>query len=130
MWVGWPVERVLLLFLGVVFLALFVQVTMMHSRQNFRHWAMWLPVLGTPTLGVLSLIMVFWNAAALRTIFSYLLVIVGVAGVMGTFFHLEGVGERVDGYTLSNFLVGPPVLLPIMVTAMSVLGLIILFLVR
>lgn len=129
MWFGWPVERILLLFVGVVFLAIFVQVTLMHGRQNFRHWAMWLPVIGTPTIGILALVLTWYNAPALRSLFSTVAIIVGVAGLIGTYFHWEGVGERVDGYTLSNFLVGPPVVLPVMVTAMSVLALIVLYLI-
>lgn len=129
MWVGWPVERILFLFLGVVFLAIFVQVTLMHGRQNFRRWAMWLPVLGTPTAGLLALSLVFFNGGALRVLLAAVCAVVGVAGLIGTYFHWDGVGHRVDGFTLSNFLIGPPVMLPVMVTAMSVLGLIILYLV-
>ena len=41
--------------------------------------------------------------------------------------HIRGVGERVDGYKLRNFLIGPPLTLPALITAVSLLGLIALY---
>jgi len=48
---------------------------------------------------------------------------------VGTYYHWAGVGARVDGYTWNNLMVGPPVTLPLMVSAMGVLALIALYLV-
>ena len=109
-------------------LAVFVQVGLMHWRQNFRHWAMWIPVLATPALGVLALLLSWRNVDGLRLIFVLLSAAGVLSGLVGSYFHVEGVGERVDGYTLSNFMVGPPVTLPLLVTALSVLGLIVVYL--
>lgn len=125
MWNGWSMERMLFLFLGVTFLAIFVQVTLFHSRQNFRHPAMWFPVIGTPLLGVLSLWITSTPSAALITLFGVLAALGAVTGVVGTYFHLVGVGERVGGYTVNNFMTGPPPVLPLMVTVVSVLGLVV-----
>ena len=48
----------------------------------------------------------------------------GVAsGLVGFFYHVRGVGQRVDGYVLRNFLVGPPIILPLMFSALGVVGL-------
>jgi ABC-type spermidine/putrescine transport system permease subunit II len=53
---------------------------------------------------------------------------VGVlAGLFGSFMHIKGVGERFDGFKLRNFLIGPPLTLPSMVSAVSLLGLIALY---
>lgn len=46
-----------------------------------------------------------------------------VAGLIGFYKHFRGVGQRVDGYRLHNFLVGPPVILPLFVSAFSALAL-------
>lgn len=129
MWLGWPAQRVLYVFLGVVFLAIFVQVTLFHLRQNFRHPTMWLPVIATPALALLAFLLAWQQLAWLRITFSTLAGIGALAGLVGTYYHLAGVGERVDGYTLNNFMVGPPPTLPLMVTALSVLGLIVVYLV-
>src|SRR5690606_11885480 len=103
MWNGWPVDRVLFLFLGVVHLAVFVQVGLMHWRQNFRHWAMWVPVVVTASLGLLSLVLTWGNASALRWLFVALCWVGVLSGFVGFYYHVSGVGHRVDGYTLSNF---------------------------
>lgn len=123
-WNGWPWSRVIILFTGLAILLIWVQVTLFHSRQNFRHWAQWLPVIANPILGVLALILAFYNATILRQTFGILAIIVAIASTGGFIQHFAGVGERVDGYRMENFLVGPPIVLPIMNLALSVLGLI------
>ena len=126
-WDGWPLQRVLILFTGMAFLMIGLQVTLFHYRQNFRNWAMWIPVTANPVLGMVAIILSFYNAPVLRTVWLVLLAVGALAGVGGFVLHFEGVGERVDGYRLNNFLIGPPITLPLMVMAMSVLGLIALF---
>lgn len=126
-WSGWPWDRVIILFTGLAFLMIGLQVTLFHYRQNFRAWPMWLPVAAAPVLGVIALVMAFYNLPLLRTVFVILLGIGALAGIGGFVLHFEGVGERVDGYRINNFLVGPPITLPLMVTAMSVLGIIALY---
>lgn len=128
MWVGWPVERILYLFLAIVFLAMFVQVTLYHSRQNFRSPAMWLPVVATPLLTVTALLLVTWNLTVLRSIFAVLSAITGLASLYGTYLHGVGVGQRVEGYTFNNLMVGPPVMLPLLLAALSVLALLTVYL--
>ncbi len=127
MWIGWPISRVILLFISVVFTAIFIQVTMFHYRQNFQHWAQWVPVLALPVLSVVSLAAVFY-ISPIVVVTAGILYFVGVAaGTTGFVLHTSGVSERVGGYNLNNFMVGPPVVLPMMVLAISVLGLIALY---
>jgi len=128
MWAGWPAERVLYLFLGVLSLAVALQVTLMHWRQNFRHWSMWVPVLATPALGLVALLLALQSSELLRGILVWLSGAGALAGLVGTYYHWEGVGERVDGYTLNNFMVGPPIALPLLVSALGALGLIVVYL--
>jgi len=128
LWASWPVERALYLVVGVSFLAVFVQVTLYHWRQNFRHWAMWVPVIATPALGLCALMLAWQNASWLRTALAVLSAAGVAGGLVGTYYHVAGVGERVDGYNLNNFMVGPPPALPLLVTALSALALIGLYL--
>lgn len=46
MWDGWPISRILFLFTGLALLMITVQVSIFHYRQNFRHWAQYVPVIG------------------------------------------------------------------------------------
>lgn len=126
-WLGWHVERILILFTGIAFLMIFIQVTLFHYRQNFRHWSMWIPVLATPVFGLLSVLYGFYNVAWFGQLLAILFVIGFIAGGFGSFMHIRGVGQRVGGYELRNFLIGPPLTLPAMVSAISVLGLIALY---
>jgi hypothetical protein len=123
-WNGWSLDRVVIIFSGIVFLIIFIQVTLFHYRQNFRHWSMWIPVLATPIFGFMLILLAFYHALWLVTLLTILLWVGVVAGLFGTYMHIHGVGQRVDGYKLRNFLVGPPLALPGLITGMSVLGLI------
>lgn len=128
MWQGWPLERVLLLFVGLAFAILSVQVTLFHARQNFRRWAMWVPVVEGPLFAVTAIVLAFYNAGWLRVLFALFMWIGMAGGLYGAYLHTEGVGQRVGGYSQSqNFLVGPPIMLPLMMTAISALGLLALY---
>lgn len=124
MWAGWPVDRILYLFLAVVAFAVFVQVALFHWRQNFRHWSMWVPVAGMLAQSITAGMLAMRPDPALISVFVGLGAIAVASGLVGTYFHLAGVGERVDGYTLNNFMVGPPPALPLLVSAVGALGVI------
>ena len=125
-WEGWPLSRVLMLFVGAAFLMIATQVALFHYRQNFHHWAQWTPVIGAPAIGLVALLTAIFNATWLNWVLIALLGVGLLVGVVGFALHFTGVGERVDGYRFNNFLVGPPIVLPLMVTAMSVLGLLVI----
>ena len=122
-WNGWPFERVAILLTCLGFLLIFVQVTLLHYRQNFRHWAQWLPVIALPILAAVGLLISASNTEWVRSAFLVLCVGDIIGGLFGFCLHLRGVGKRVDGYRLQNFLVGPPVILPLTISALSLLAL-------
>ena len=122
-WSGWPLERMLILFTSLGFFLIFVQVTLLHARQNFRVWSQWVPVIALPVLSLTALLLSFWDAQWLRTLFVILCLGDLLGGLFGFYQHFTGVGKRVDGYRLHNFLVGPPVVLPLLISALSFLGL-------
>lgn len=119
----WPLSRVLLVFLSLAFLLLFLQVALFHSRQNFRHWAMWTPVVEAPIASLLLLTLALYPSALLKTITTLFLGVGTLSGLGGFALHTQGVGQRVGGYTGDNLQVGPPVALPLMMAALGGLGL-------
>jgi len=123
-WNGWPMDRIVILFVALAFLLIGVQVAMSHYRQNFHQKAMWVPVLEAPVFLVVGLAHAFWNAGWLSTLFAVLMWIGALSGLVGFYYHFRGVGLRVGGWTSHNFLIGPPVVLPLVITALSVLALI------
>lgn len=123
MWSGWPTDRVLLVFTGLAFAMIAMQVGLFHYRGNFRHKVMWGPVLTAPILAVLGLLLGLWNVPWLRTLFVVGLGVEAVAALLGFILHVRGVMLRVGGWKLRNVLTGPPVVLPLMLMAISLLGL-------
>ncbi|WP_274651264.1 hypothetical protein [Paenibacillus humicola] len=123
-WEHWSLDRVVILFVGLAFLLLGIQVTLFHYRQNFHQKSMWVPVILSPVFFVAAIVLVWYNAQWLRTVFNVLMWLGVVSGLIGFYFHFRGVGIRVGGYALRNFLIGPPVILPLMFSALSALGLI------
>lgn len=122
-WDGWPFTRVVLLFCAAAALLVLIQVTMNHYRQNFRHWSQWVPIIELPLLALVAILVVISNGEGVR---SFLMVLgyVGIlGGLIGFYMHFRGVGQRVDGYRLHNFLVGPPIILPLLISAISGLAL-------
>jgi len=126
-WNGWPLERVFLFAMGLLFLIIFVQVTLFHYRQNFRHWSMWIPVIATPLFGLCLIFITYYNVLWLRQTLTVLMSVGILAGAFGSYMHIHGVGERVGGYEMRNFLVGPPLTLPALISAASLLSLIALY---
>jgi len=126
-WTDWPLERMLILFVSVAFILIFIQVTLYHYRQNFHQKVMWVPVVSAPVFVIAGLILTWCNVGWLRYTFLILMWFGVVFGLVGFYYHLRGVAKRVDGYTLRNFMIGPPVTLPVVFAAMSGLGLIALY---
>lgn len=126
-WQKWPFARVVILFSSLGFLLIFFQVTLMHYRQNFRDLSQWVPVIALPILAFNALLLTFWNVSWLHTLFLILNWVGLLAGFGGFYKHFRGVGQRVDGYRLHNFLVGPPVILPLLISANSALALLALY---
>ncbi|MGG1516987.1 hypothetical protein ABE504_16380 [Paenibacillus oryzisoli] len=123
-WDHWSLDRVLILFVSLAFLLIGIQVTLFHYRQNFHNKAMWMPVIGSPIFFIVGVIFVWYNVSWLHTTFIVLMWIGAVAGLIGLYFHIRGVGIRVGGFALRNFMIGPPVVLPLVFTSIAVLGLI------
>lgn len=127
MWTGWPLPRYLDLFLGVAFLAVFIQVTLFHMRSNFHQPTQWMPVLATPALGITALALTWYDGTLLRAVFSALAIFGLAVGLAGTYLHIAGTGRRVGGYTIHNLMVGPPPMLPLIVVALSALSFVALY---
>ncbi|MTV48093.1 hypothetical protein GJ688_03740 [Heliobacillus mobilis] len=127
-WLGWPIDRVLIFFTSVAFVLVAVQVTLYHYRQNFRHWAMWGPVLGLPLAAAIGIALTVWDSVLLRWLFLFALIGELASGLMGFYYHSRGISQRVGGWEVHNIMVGPPPILPVVVSALSLLGLLALYL--
>lgn len=123
LWSGWPLDRALILLVGAAYLALALQAGLFHYRQNFRNPSMWLPVAGGGLIGLAAILLALLNLTLLLPLVTALFWIGLLAGFIGFFYHFRGVGQRVEGYAFRNLLVGPPVILPLLLSILGLAGL-------
>jgi hypothetical protein len=123
----WSLNRVVLLFAALAFLLVAVQVSLFHYRGNFRHWTMWTPVIGAPLAALLILGYLFAPAPGLRVLLTWFLWIEALGGLGGFGMHARGITQRLGGFGMNNVLTGPPIVLPLTLSAFSLLGLVALY---
>ena len=121
-WEGWDFQRFYVAFVGVAFALLGVQVLLFHWRAAFTKWTMYGPVLLAPVLAAAGIVAALtrdgWVGWAALVVF-----VLGVVdGVVGIYEHARGIAGRIGGFSLRNLVAGPPVLLPVMFTALAVTG--------
>ncbi len=121
-WEMWDVDRAVVAFSALLYLGIWVQVTLMHWAGGFKHKAMWGPVVATP---------LFVGAGAAATVsrggvFGWALAgMLGLGvllGVVGVVLHLRGIASQIGGLSLRNVVAGPPPVLPLAYALIGVLG--------
>jgi ABC-type antimicrobial peptide transport system permease subunit len=121
-WDSWDFQRFYLAFVGIAFALLGLQVLLLHWRAAFKKWTMYGPVLLAPVLAAAGIAGAFsregWLGWAVLVVFAF-----GVVdGLVGIYEHTHGIAERIGGFTLRNVVAGPPLLLPVMFTALAFSG--------
>lgn len=121
-WSGWDFQRFYVLFVGVAFALLGLQVLLFHWRAAFKKWTMYGPVLMAPVLALAGVVGAItrdgWLGWAIVAVFALGI----VDGLVGVVEHLRGVAQRIGGFSLRNLVAGPPVLMPVMFTALATSG--------
>ena len=121
-WSGSELDRAVLIFSGVAYLVVWIQLSLYHWAGGFKHVAMWGPVIATPlVIGGAALGAVrrdgAWGWIALG-----LLVFGIVEGLLGLYFHVQGIRSQIGGFSVRNLLSGPPPMLPVAYAAVGALG--------
>jgi hypothetical protein len=121
-WDGWQLDRGVLVFTAVAYVVIWIQLSLYHWAGGFKHVAMWGPVLSTPLVigGAVAGAAVrdgVWGWVALG-----LLGFGVVEGLLGLYFHVQGIRSQIGGFSLRNLLSGPPPMLPVAYAAVGVLG--------
>ncbi len=127
-WDSWLPQRFFYLFIGVAYLFIWVQALLYHWRGAFRSLAMWGPVLFAPFLSAMGIVFAFISGGFINWIFVALFAIGMLEGLIGVSLHFAGVKHYIGGFSLRNFMVGPPVMLPMLFLALSLGALLMFFL--
>jgi hypothetical protein len=122
-WVGWELGRWVLIVTAVLFLGIWVQVSLMHWAGGFKHVAMWGPVVATPLFAAAALAGAITRGGAFGWVVAAVMAVAVVEGLVGLGFHLVGMARQVGGASLRNALSGPPPMLPLAYALIGVLGL-------
>ena len=121
-WDGWPFARLYMLLVALAFAVVGLQVLLFHWRAAFRRWTMYGPVLLAPVLAGAGVVGALsregWLGWAVLAVFLFGI----VDGLIGIYEHARGVAGRIGGFSLRNLVAGPPVLLPVMFTALAFSG--------
>ncbi|WP_246079354.1 hypothetical protein [Paenibacillus piri] len=92
-WDYWSIDRILVLLVSLAFLMLGSQVSLFHYRQNFHHASMGVPAIAVPLFFIAGIILTWLNAGWLHQLFHVFMWLGGVAGLIGFYFHVRGVGH-------------------------------------
>ena len=125
-WNGWPLQRIVYLFVGIAFILIWLQVLLFHWRGAFRHWPMWGPVTTGPILAFFAVFFAFDRSEWVRVFLVIFFVLGLIEGVLGIYYHFRGVWSYIGGIRLRNLMVGPPVIMPMLFLAFTVLVLAVL----
>ena len=121
--------QVLILFVTFSFLLLGFEAALLHYRARFRHWAMWAPVILCPLIFIWGLVAVFIFTSLTQITFQGLMLLSVVQGLWGTYFHIAPRFRGSRRRFLSRLIFGPPIIAPLSLAGMGVLGLLAFFLV-
>lgn len=129
-WDGW-IDALLALSLPralVIFAALGVPPLMWemwynHHRGNFHRWPMILPLVIPPAFLAAAALLLTTDAEWARWAFAAAAALLVLMGILGLFFHVQGIARQTGGWNLDNIMVGPPMMAPLGFSALGVLGL-------
>lgn len=121
-WDRWDVDRAVVAFSAVLYLDIWVQVTLMHWAGGFKHKAMWGPVVATPLFAGAGAAAAVSRGGAFGWAMLGVLVVAVLRGVFGVALHVRGIVSQIGGLSLRNLLSGPPPVLPLAYALIGVLS--------
>ncbi len=126
-WAAWTPERFFYLFIGLAYFLVWAQVLLMHWKGAFRFKVMWAPVMEAPFLSAMGIVFSLAHGGWLEGLFVIIFGIGALGGAIGSYYHLKGIRRYVGGWTLRNFMAGPPFALPVMFSVLSIAALFVYF---
>jgi hypothetical protein len=123
-WDGWSAERWVLVLVVVLYAGIWIQVTLMHWGGGFSARAMWAPVVEGPLIVAAVAVAILIRQEPWGWLAVVLLAFGVLGGLYGTYRHVRGVRSQIGGFSLRNFISGPPPMLPVAFSLLGVLGIV------
>ena len=119
----------LFFFIAAAFLFLWIDLFLGHTSQGLHHPAMWLPLVFLPCAIVISLIRTITDSVFLRRLFQLFSLGAFIVGLLGFGFHFARLWRDLNGPIQWDVLIRlmryPPLLAPLAVSGVGILGLLI-----
>jgi hypothetical protein len=115
-----------LLVVAVMYLGIWLQVSLMHWSGGFAFRAMWAPVISTPLIASGAIVAAIDRSDPWGWVGLSLLALGVVSGLYGSYRHVRGITSQVGGLTKRNVVSGPPPILPVAYSLIGIVGLVVL----
>lgn len=127
-WLAWvrdiPVTHVLVAFAVLGVPVLMIEMGYSHFRGNFHRLGMYVPVIVPPVFAIAGLALLILTNVWTLWFFGIASIALLATGMLGTFFHVQGIGRQTGGFNLDNVMVGPPAFAPLAFSMLATVGLI------
>ena len=118
-----PLPRALVLLASLAVPPLMWEMWYSHYRGNFHRWPMMIPMAYPPLFAAAGFLLLATEAPWARAVYAAAAAGLVLMGLLGLFFHVQGIARQTGGWNLDNVMVGPPTMAPLAFAGLGVLGL-------
>lgn len=115
--------RVLVLLASLAVPGVMLEMWYSHHRGNFHRAPMMIPMAYPPLFAAAGFLLLATTASWAAWVYGALAGGLVLIGLLGLFFHVQGVARQTGGWNLDNVMVGPPTMAPLSFAGLGALGL-------
>lgn len=115
--------RVVVLATSLAVAPLMAEMWLRHYRGNFHRAPMVIPMAYPPLFAASGFLLLGTTAPWAAWVFGVAAVGLLLVGLLGAFFHLQGIARQTGGWSLDNAMVGPPPFAPLSFAGLATMGL-------
>lgn len=115
--------RLLVLATSLAVPAVMFEMWYSHYRGNFHRAPMMIPMAYPPLFAGGGFLLLATTAGWAAWVYGALATGLLLVGLLGVFFHLQGIARQTGGWNLDNIMVGPPAMAPLSFAGLGALGL-------
>lgn len=115
--------RLLVAVASVSVAPLMIEMWYSHCRGNFHRATMMIPLAYPPVFAAGGFLLLATTATWAPLLYGALAAGLLLVGLLGFFFHLQGIARQTGGWTFDNVMVGPPSMAPLSFAGLGALGL-------
>lgn len=115
--------RLIVLLASLAVPGLMLEMWYSHYRGNFHRAPMIVPMVYPPLFTAGGFLLLATSAEWAPWLYGWLALGLVLVGLLGAFFHIQGIARQTGGWSLDNVMVGPPAMAPLAFAGIGALGL-------